>query len=139
IDLENKSITMSKVEGRIVKDIIDDVTDEKRKELSYKIGEYIADIHELDIIHGDLTTSNMLIDNNNQLVFIDFGLSYYSNLIEDKADDLLVLKKSIKSVDYDVALETFNWILESYLRHSNNSDDIRDKIDEIEHRGRYTH
>ena len=139
IDLEDKSITMSKVEGRIVKDIIDDVTDGKRKELSYKIGEYIADIHEFDIIHGDLTTSNMLIDNNNQLVFIDFGLSYYSNLIEDKADDLLVLKKSIKSVDYDVALETFNWILESYLKHSNNSDDIRDKIEEIEHRGRYTH
>lgn len=139
IDLEDKSITMSKIEGRIVKDIIDDVTDEKRKELSYKIGEYIADIHELDIIHGDLTTSNMLIDNNNQLVFIDFGLSYYSNLIEDKADDLLVLKKSIKSVDYDVALETFNWILESYLKHSNNPDDIRDKIEEIEHRGRYTH
>ena len=81
----------------------------------------------------------MLIDNNNQLVFIDFGLSYYSNLIEDKADDLLVLKKSIKSVDYDVALETFNWILESYLKHSNNPDDIMDKIEEIEHRGRYTH
>lgn len=139
IDLVDKSITMSKIEGRIVKDIIDDVTDDARKELSYRIGEYIADIHELDIIHGDLTTSNMLIDNNNQLVFIDFGLSYYSNLIEDKADDLLVLKKSIKSVDYDVALETFNWILESYLEYSDNSDDIRDKIEEIEHRGRYTH
>lgn len=139
IDLEDKSITMSKIEGRIVKDMIDDITDDARKELSYRIGEYIADIHELDIIHGDLTTSNMLIDNNNQLVFIDFGLSYYSNLIEDKADDLLVLKKSIKSVDYDVALETFNWILESYLEYSDNSDDIRDKIEEIEHRGRYTH
>ena len=93
----------------------------------------------MDIIHGDLTSSNILIDKNNQLVFIDFGLSYYSNLIEDKADDLLVLKKSIKSVDYKKSKEVFNWILDSYGKNTLKSDNIIDKIGEIESRGRYTH
>ncbi|MDD5959145.1 MAG: bifunctional N(6)-L-threonylcarbamoyladenine synthase/serine/threonine protein kinase [Methanobrevibacter wolinii] len=139
VDIHDKNITMEYIKGNTVKDIIDDLSYNKRKELSFKIGEYISLMHEMDIIHGDLTTSNMIINKNGDLVFIDFGLSYYSNLLEDKADDLLVLKKSIKSVDYNVSLETFNWILDAYLENSNNPLEFRNKIDEIEHRGRYTH
>ncbi|WP_042707616.1 bifunctional N(6)-L-threonylcarbamoyladenine synthase/serine/threonine protein kinase [Methanobrevibacter wolinii] len=139
VDIHDKNITMEYIKGNTVKDIIDDLSYNKRKELSFKIGEYINLMHEMDIIHGDLTTSNMIINKNGDLVFIDFGLSYYSNLLEDKADDLLVLKKSIKSVDYNVSLETFNWILDAYLENSSNPLEFRNKIDEIEHRGRYTH
>ncbi|OWT33465.1 Kae1-associated kinase Bud32 [Methanobrevibacter sp. 87.7] len=139
VDVYNKNITMEYIEGKIVKDIIDDLSHNERRELSFKIGEYISLMHEMDIIHGDLTTSNMIINKDGDLVFIDFGLSYYSNLLEDKADDLLVLKKSIKSVDYNVSLETFNWILDSYLKNSSNPVEVREKINEIEHRGRYTH
>ena len=139
VDIHDKNITMEYIKGNTVKDIIDDLSYNKRKELSFKIGEYISLMHEMDIIHGDLTTSNMIMNKNGDLVFIDFGLSYYSNLLEDKADDLLVLKKSIKSVDYNVSLETFNWILDAYLENSNNPLEFRNKIDEIEHRGRYTH
>lgn len=139
VDIHDKNITMEYIKGNTVKDIIDDLSYNKRKELSFKIGEYISLMHEMDIIHGDLTTSNMIINKNGDLVFIDFGLSYYSNLLEDKADDLLVLKKSIKSVDYNVSLETFNWILDAYLENSSNPLEFRNKIDEIEHRGRYTH
>lgn len=139
VDIHDKNITMEYIKGNTVKDIIDDLSYNKRKELSFKIGEYISLMHEMDIIHGDLTTSNMIINKNGDLVFIDFGLSYYSNLLEDKADDLFVLKKSIKSVDYNVSLETFNWILDAYLENSNNPLEFRNKIDEIEHRGRYTH
>ncbi|MGN1363219.1 MAG: bifunctional N(6)-L-threonylcarbamoyladenine synthase/serine/threonine protein kinase [Methanobrevibacter sp.] len=139
VDVHDKNITMEYIEGNTVKDIIDDLSYNERQELSFKIGEYISLMHEMDIIHGDLTTSNMIINKNGDLVFIDFGLSYYSNLLEDKADDLLVLKKSIKSVDYDVSLETFNWILDSYLENSHNPLEFRNKIGEIEHRGRYTH
>ena len=139
VDIHDKNITMEYIKGNTVKDIIDDLSYNKRKELSFKIGEYISLMHEMDIIQGDLTTSNMIINKNGDLVFIDFGLSYYSNLLEDKADDLLVLKKSIKSVDYNVSLETFNWILDAYLENSSNPLEFRNKIDEIEHRGRYTH
>ena len=78
-----------------------------------------------------------LEDINNNLAIFDFGLGKYSDLLEDKAADLLVLKKSFQSIDYDIATETFNWILEAY--DANNQSKMANKIAEIEGRGRYTH
>ena len=115
----------------------------KIKELAIAIGENIKAFHDGDIIHGDLTGSNMILvdddlDNiSENLAIFDFGLGKYSDLLEDKAADLLVLKKSFQSIDYDIATETFNWILESY--DANNSSKMAEKIHEIESRGRYTH
>lgn len=54
-------------------------------------------MHKTDIIHGDLTTSNMLLRSSLDIVLIDFGLSYISTLIEDKAVDLYVLERAIGS------------------------------------------
>ncbi|KAJ1672971.1 serine/threonine-protein kinase bud32, partial [Spiromyces aspiralis] len=66
--------------------------------LMRKIGESLAKMHDSDIIHGDLTTSNMIIrDTSGSLVLIDFGLGYYSNLAEDKAVDLYVLERAFFS------------------------------------------
>ncbi len=139
VDLDEKEIVMEYIDGVTVKDLIDNVDDDRRRDISYKIGEYLSKIHNMDIIHGDLTSSNMLINKDDNLVFIDFGLSYYSNLIEDKADDLLVLKKSIKSVDYTRSEKVFNWILASYSENTDDGKEIIGKIEEIESRGRYTH
>ncbi|KAE9460688.1 hypothetical protein C3L33_07475, partial [Rhododendron williamsianum] len=59
----------------------------------------IGKLHDGGLIHGDLTTSNMLIrDNTNQLVLIDFGLSFTSTLPEDKAVDLYVLERALLSM-----------------------------------------
>ncbi|MBR5503397.1 MAG: bifunctional N(6)-L-threonylcarbamoyladenine synthase/serine/threonine protein kinase [Methanobrevibacter sp.] len=149
INLDEKYIVMEKLNGPLVKDIMHELDDDKRKELSYAIGENIRLFHDGDIIHGDLTGSNMILlndgslskddsslnmDFSNNLAIFDFGLGKYSDLLEDKAADLLVLKKSFQSIDYDIANECFNWILEAY-----DSDKISDKIAEIEGRGRYTH
>ena len=57
--------------------------------LSKEIGEKIAILHNNNIIHGDLTTSNMIY--NKEVYFIDFGLSFFSEKIEDKAVDLHLL------------------------------------------------
>ncbi|MBO7696294.1 MAG: Kae1-associated serine/threonine protein kinase, partial [Methanobrevibacter sp.] len=143
VDFEEKSIVMEKINGSLVKDIMSSIDDEKRKELAIAIGENIKAFHDGDIIHGDLTGSNMiLIDDNlddirNNLAIFDFGLGKYSDLLEDKAADLLVLKKSFQSIDYDIAIQTFDWILEAY--DSNNQSKMANKIAEIESRGRYTH
>ena len=140
VDLEEKSIVMEKINGSLVKDIIGDLDSDKRKQLAYAIGKNIRLFHDGDIIHGDLTGSNMiLVDGNlddikNNLAIFDFGLGKYSDLLEDKAADLLVLKKSFQSIDYKIATETFDKILEGY-----DSDKIADKIADIESRGRYTH
>jgi tRNA A-37 threonylcarbamoyl transferase component Bud32 len=89
------------------------------------IGTEIAKMHKGDIIHGDLTTSNMMLRKTRQgeeaqvvslstvsprplinshtitKVLIDFGLSYNSSLVEDKAVDLYVLERAFSSTHPD--------------------------------------
>ena len=86
-----------------------------------------------DIIHGDITTSNIMLSDD-KLVFIDFGLGRYSQVKEDKAVDLLVLKKSLQSIDYNLAVKYFDCVLEGYGDRS-----IINAIHDVESRGRYTH
>ena len=126
VNLEEKSILMEEIDGIMVKDIIND-------DLAFQIGEEIAKFHSADIIHGDITTSNIMLQDD-KLVFIDFGLGRYSHLAEDKAVDLLVLKKSLQSIDYNLAVKYFDCVLEGY-----GNEKIVNTIADIESRGRYTH
>ena len=126
VDLENKSILMEEIDGVMLKDIIDE-------DLAFKIGVEISKLHSADIIHGDITSSNIML-RGDQLVFIDFGLGRHSNLDEDKAVDLLVLKKSLQSIDYNLAVKYFDCILKGY-----DNENVANHIAEIESRGRYTH
>ncbi len=126
VDLENKSILMEEIDGVIVKDIIDE-------DLAFEIGREISKLHSADIIHGDITTSNIML-RDGQLVFIDFGLGRHSGLDEDKAVDLLVLKKSLQSIDYNLAVKYFDLVLKGY-----DNEKVAEHISDIESRGRYTH
>ncbi|KAJ0802211.1 putative protein kinase TKL-Pl-4 family [Helianthus annuus] len=72
------------------------VVDEKMDDIAFQIGDTIGKLHVGGVIHGDLTTSNMLWRSGcNQLVLIDFGLSFVSTLPEDKAVDLYVLERAL--------------------------------------------
>ena len=126
INLEDKSILMEEIEGRMLKEIINE-------DLAFRLGEEISKLHSFDIIHGDITTSNIMLSDD-KLVFIDFGLGRYSQLKEDKAVDVLVLKKSLQSIDYDLAVRYFDCVLDGYGDES-----IVNAIRDIESRGRYTH
>ena len=126
INLQNKSILMEEIEGQMLKEVIDE-------DLAFKIGVEISKLHSFDIIHGDITTSNIMLSGG-KLVFIDFGLGRYSPLKEDKAVDLLVLKKSLQSIDYNLAVKYFDSVLDGYGDKS-----IINTIHDIESRGRYTH
>lgn len=85
------------------------------QELCRKTGEVIGQLHMNDMIHGDLTTSNLLLQNNESFL-IDFGLSSYSSLPEDKAVDLYVLERAVTSTHSDYAEQYNSWLLEGYRR-----------------------
>ncbi|KAJ3087307.1 TP53 regulating kinase, partial [Physocladia obscura] len=98
--------------------------------ISRKIGEGLGKLHNADIIHGDLTTSNLMLRAESlSLVFIDFGLSFVSSLAEDKAVDLYVLERALASThpQSHVLLEE---ILKSYFKTTRDSKNIRKKLDE---------
>jgi len=91
VDEKKCEIMLEFIDGKMLKEII-----EKVPTLAVKAGKEIKKIHESGIIHGDLTTSNILFKND-KLYFIDFGLGYFSKKTEDKATDLIVFKKTFNA------------------------------------------
>ncbi|NXD75264.1 PRPK protein, partial [Halcyon senegalensis] len=106
--------------------------------LAEKMGELLAKMHDEDLIHGDLTTSNVLLRppvEKLDLVLIDFGLSFISGLPEDKGVDLYVLEKAFLSTHPDT--ETmFKALLQTYAATSKKSGPVIKKLDEVRLRGR---
>ncbi|XP_029990291.1 EKC/KEOPS complex subunit TP53RK [Sphaeramia orbicularis] len=112
--------------------------------LVQKVGRILARMHDEDVIHGDLTTSNMLLRlhpdgtkprHEPDLVLIDFGLSYISALPEDKGVDLYVLEKAFLSTHPNTEA-LFQTLLHSYTAASNKSNAVIKKLDEVRLRGR---
>jgi TP53 regulating kinase-like protein len=131
---EKEKITMANIPGQLLKNILE----KNYKKLSKEIGEKVAVLHNNHIIHGDLTTSNMVLNkDDNKIYFIDFGLSFFSHKTEDKAVDLHLLKQALESKHYKVWEKAFKEILESYKRKAENSDEIIKRLEKVEKRGRY--
>ncbi len=135
IDKKENSIVIENIEGILMKDVFNKSEVSELKLFCEKIGENIAKLHNCGIIHGDLTTSNMILLGDD-IVFLDFGLGKISDLIEDKGVDILVLKKALYGIHYDVAGECFQSILKGYI-NANDYDKILAKLENIEGRGRY--
>jgi N6-L-threonylcarbamoyladenine synthase/protein kinase Bud32 len=141
VDLEENTITMEKIKGKEVKELFSGDTSPEISEMvtiSQIIGENVARLHDCGIIHGDLTTSNLILsEDRDSVVFIDFGLGKISDLVEDKGVDLLVFKKAINGIHHDISQACFDSILKGY-EGAQDYKQIVTKIAEIEGRGRYT-
>jgi len=118
-------------ENTIIMEYIKD--SKKHKDKVIEIGEEIAKLHNHNIIHGDLNLINILT-NEDKIYFIDFGLGYISLKLEDKATDLLVLKKTLLSLKK--TQDFWNPIKKGYLNKTNKKEIIK-QIEIIEKRGRY--
>ena len=136
VDLINGIIIMELIKGERVKDIFDLISDDKRISICERIGRNIARLHKNNIIHGDITTSNM-IERDDDIFFIDFGLSSYNTEIEAQGVDLHVLMEAIESTHSNNS-DYFKYVLDSYMaEYGEGSDLVVNKINEIVKRGRY--
>lgn len=91
----------------------DKCIDSNVEKICKSVGSVVAQLHINDMIHGDLTSSNIILEENSPAL-IDFGLSSYSGLAEDKAVDLYVLERAIIST-HSVYADKYNaWILQGY-------------------------
>jgi len=124
-------IEMEFINGKLLKDVLDDLTKPQQQEVCKKIAQNIQELHEKDIIHGDLTTSNMILKGN-RLYFIDFGLGYNSGKIEDKATDLKLLKQALDSKHYKHSEFLFKEISKNYKIN-----EVKERLKKVEQRGRY--
>ena len=131
IDDNNMKIEMEFIPGKLLKDILDGLSISERNKICRQIGQEISKLHEQNIIHGDLTTSNMIYYKD-KIYFIDFGLSFFSHKIEDKAVDLHLLKQALESKHYKHFESTFKTILSSYKNK-----EVLSRLQIVEKRGRY--
>ncbi|GMH42287.1 hypothetical protein BSKO_10206 [Bryopsis sp. KO-2023] len=138
VDCDGGCLYMEKISGKSVKQILSEETlnDEQLEKLWKDIGVSVARLHDGAIIHGDITTSNMMVrDGDGALVIIDFGLSSYSKLAEDKGVDLYVLERAITSAHPGLE-EGFNQILEHYEKATRMWTSVNNKYREVRMRGR---
>ncbi|KAL0227843.1 hypothetical protein RCL1_003986 [Eukaryota sp. TZLM3-RCL] len=99
-------------------------------------GKLIAKLHTHDIVHGDLTTSNVLVSqSNSDLVLIDFGLAFPAASIEDKAVDLGVLEKSLVSSHINPH-QLFQFFIEGYQESYEKSKEVLNRLEKVRQRGR---
>ena len=175
VDDKTKEIDMEFISGLKLSDNLDAM--KNWKEVCLEIGENIAKLHDVDIIHGDLTTSNMIWSDANslqlsiaaeinvtrsarpvnkksekifsehgrafgdrtgkgKLYFIDFGLGFHSNRIEDKAVDLHLIKQALEAKHFLHFKKFFDAVLEGY-KISKNYKEVMKRFEKVEKRGRY--
>ncbi|KAI3386418.1 hypothetical protein SNEBB_000925 [Seison nebaliae] len=93
----------------------DDPTLSILKNLMDAVGGAIGKMHNGHLIHGDLTTSNILVENNNEIYLIDFGLCNYSTTFECKAVDLNVMDRCIRTTNRNSDF-LFTHLLQGYAK-----------------------
>jgi TP53 regulating kinase-like protein len=126
-------IEMEFIDGEVVRDFLN--RSDNFDNVCRKIGEGITKLHENDIVHGDLTTSNMILKGG-EIYFIDFGLSEVSSKIEDKAVDIHLIKEALEAKHTKKWKTIFNGILKHY--NPSNREEIIQRMKQIEKRGRYS-
>ncbi len=131
IKTNENQIIMQYINGKKLSDNLEKLN---YQQISKQIGQTLTKLHNQNIIHGDLTTSNM-IEKNNEIYLIDFGLGFHSHKIEDKAVDLHLLKQALEAKHFTIADKCFKAIIKNYKPEQAKL--IIERIPVIESRGRY--
>ncbi len=101
------------------------------------LGNMIHALHGVDIMHGDLTTSNVMVETASQeLVLIDFGLAQLTKRIEDKAVDLHVLRETLEGSHPLLAEIFWNAFSKAYTQGAADNSVIA-RLTAVEARGRH--
>ncbi len=134
IDFAKLAITLEFISGRTLKQELLGKNSQADM-LCSKLGEEIAKLHSADLVHGDLTTSNIILHNKG-LVFLDFGLGEISSKIESKAVDLLALKKTFAATHFKIMGKWLK-VEKSYAQFFEGGKGVLSQMAQVEARARY--
>ena len=137
---EDFKIIMPYVDGKKLSDYLDRFPLKQQKQICKQIGEDVAKLHDAEIIHGDLTTSNMIVAKENKIFFLDFGLAEYSEELEKRGMDLLLMRRSLQATHYLCAEECLDGVINGYatVMGKEVTRDVIKRVEEIARRGRYS-
>ncbi|MBX4196435.1 Kae1-associated serine/threonine protein kinase [Candidatus Pacearchaeota archaeon] len=133
MDEANKELEIEFIKGKKLAEHLDGL--KNKITIAKEIGKNVARIHDAGIIHGDLTTSNMIAQDS-KVYFIDFGLGFESDKIEDKAVDLHVLKEALEAKHFKYAEQLFQGVVKGYKKSKYAKETLK-RLEKVEQRGRY--
>ena len=124
-------IEMDFLQGAKLKDVLHQNPVEFSKEVGMRIGQ----LHAKDIVHADLTTSNMILSND-KINFIDFGLSFFSKKIEDKAVDLHLFDRALESAHHEIYGQCIDAAILGYKENYSDAANVLSRLEKVQLRGR---
>jgi TP53 regulating kinase-like protein len=137
IDRKEAKLVMEFVEGERLKEALGKMKPEERRRICRELGRTVARLHRAGIVHGDLTTSNVILREGN-LYLLDFGLSEHDSSTEARGVDLHLCRRALQSTHFRIADECYQQILEGYRREfGKGAGEIIKRAEEISKRGRY--
>ncbi|GBE59224.1 TP53-regulating kinase [Babesia ovata] len=107
VDVKNRQIVYEFIRGQTVLDALKESHQDVCEDILKRVGIAVAKMHDVNIVHGDLTTRNMLRTESGKICLIDFGLSYVSTLAEDKGVDLYVLERCCDANEFELFLKAY--------------------------------
>ncbi len=139
VDVKNATIVMEFVEGKQLKQLLGEFSSDLRCDLCARVGELIGRLHRHGVIHGDLTTSNMILDDEGRISLVDFGLGEKNVELEARGVDLHLLRRALQSTHFQFAEECFQAVMKGYAAvvGEDGAKEVLAKVREIERRGRY--
>ncbi len=138
VDVPRSTLVMEYVRGERVKDLVGSISGEELEGVFLEFGRDAARLHSAGIMHGDLTTANV-VRKGRKLVFIDFGLSIRSTRLEDHAVDLRLIKETLVGAHFGVAVSALEALYRGYAEvvgPARSRAALR-QLQSIERRGRY--
>ncbi|MBI5001519.1 MAG: Kae1-associated serine/threonine protein kinase [Euryarchaeota archaeon] len=135
IDVGSNALVMEFIDGPQAKEALGPMTPGERKALCTEIGRIAGRLHGGGIVHGDLTTSNMILKGE-KVYLIDFSLGEVSSEPEAIGVDLHLLREAFHSAHSSFAPD-FDYVLEGYRETFPGAKAAERTMREIEDRGRY--
>jgi TP53 regulating kinase-like protein len=138
VNLNNYSILMDFIEGTQFKQLVEKLPQNQLIALCQKFGHSIAQLHQGGMVHGDPTTSNVIVDQHLHLWLVDFGLSEMNATVEMKGVDLHLIRRALETTHWDKQEIMLNATIEGYIdTMGKESEDPLSRMNEIRERGRY--
>ncbi len=129
------SLVMDFLPGEKLRDVL--AQGDQYQELAQEVGRTIGRMHAQHLVHGDLTTSNMILHKETKEInLIDFGLSAFSEKVEDKAVDLFLLDRALESKHYQLYPSIFQHVLQGYQQAYPEAEKVLERFAVVRKRGR---
>lgn len=138
VDLNDCTILMDYITGQQLKEVASSENSSNLRELCFQFGRHMASLHLGGMVHGDPTTSNLIVTPTDKIWMIDFGLSELNATVEMKGVDLHLIRRALETTHWDRQDEMLESTIEGYTSIlSDEAEPILARMEEIRERGRY--